>query len=113
MTTPNMPDMKQLMKQAQELQSSMQNLQKELANKIVTGKAGGGMVEIDINGQHYAKAVRISSSLVSDAEDRQILEDLIVAAINDATTKVEKMSKNEISSLATQLGSLPTDAGDN
>lgn len=94
-----------LMKEAQKMQQRMQDAQKELLDLVVTGEAGGGMVRIEMNGRHDALKVKISPTLMDDAE---MLEDLIAAAINDAVRKIEKVSKEKISKLTAGLN-LPTD----
>ena len=80
-----------LMKQAQEMQANMQKAQEELANVEVTGQAGGGMVKIIMTGKHDVKRVSIEDSLFQD--DKEMLEDLIAAAVNDAVKQVEKTTQ--------------------
>ena len=74
-----------LMKQAQQLQANMQKAQAEIAAMEVTGESGGGMVKVTINGRHEAKRVQIDPSVPLD--DREMVEDLVAAAINDAVHK--------------------------
>ena len=76
----------QLMRQAQEMQANMQKAQEELASTEVSGDAGGGMVRVRMSCKHEVRRVSIDASLTSD---REMLEDLLVAATNDATRKVE------------------------
>ncbi len=99
------PDFKQLMEQAQKMQQNMQNAQKELASMVVIGQSGGGLVKIHLNGRHEAKKCEIASSLL---DDKEVLEDLIVAAINDANNQVEKKSQEKIANLTSGL-QLPAD----
>ena len=80
----------QLMQQAQKMQENLQRAQEELANLEVTGSAGGGMVSVTLTGAKECRKVRIDPSLLSDAE---MLEDLIAAAFNDASNKVDAESK--------------------
>ncbi len=87
----------QLMKQAQKMQENMQKAQEELANIEVTGQAGGGMVSVVMNGRHEVRRVRIDDSLLG--EDRDMLEDMIAAAVNDAVQRVEKTNKDKMASL--------------
>jgi nucleoid-associated protein EbfC len=87
-----------LMKQAQAMQASMQKAQAELATIEVVGEAGGGMVKVTLNGRHEAKRVQIEPSVVS-AEDREMLEDLLTAAFNDAVRKIEVQVQEKMSSL--------------
>jgi DNA-binding YbaB/EbfC family protein len=81
------PDIGNLMKQAQAMQANMQKVQAEIAAMEVTGEAGGGMVKVTITGKHEARRVQIEPAVLDD--DREMLEDLIAAAINDATRKLE------------------------
>ena len=85
-----------LMKQAQQLQENMQRAQAEIANLEVTGEAGGGMAKVTMTGKHEVKRVSIDSSLMGD--DKDMLEDLIAAAINDAVQKVERVTQEKMSS---------------
>lgn len=86
-----------IMKQAQQLQANMQRAQAEIATLEVTGESGGGMVKVTMTGKHQAKRVQIDPSIIGD--DKEMLEDLIAAAINDAVQKVEKMSADKMQSL--------------
>ncbi len=86
-----------LMKQAQDMQKNMQSAQEEITKLEVIGESGGGMVRVVMNGRHEAKRVTIDDAMIGD--DKDMLEDLIVAAINDATHKVEKQSKERMSAL--------------
>jgi DNA-binding YbaB/EbfC family protein len=87
-----------LMKQAQEMQASMQKAQEELANLEVTGESGGGLVRVVMTGKHEARRVSIDDSLLED--DKDMLEDLVAAAINDATHKVEAATQERMAGLA-------------
>ena len=75
-----------IMQQAQKMQENMQRAQEDLANLEVTGTAGGGMVSVTMNGRHEARRVKIDKAMIGD--DIEMLEDLIVAATNDAVNKV-------------------------
>jgi hypothetical protein len=90
-----------LMKQAQEMQANMQKAQEEIANLEVTGESGGGLVKVTMTGRHEARRVVIDDSLVGD--DKDMLEDLIAAAINDATHKVEATTQERMSGLTDGL----------
>jgi DNA-binding YbaB/EbfC family protein len=85
-----------LMQQAQKMQQEMQRAQEELANLEVTGKAGGGMVTVVMNGQHAVKRVSIDPSL---ADDMEMLEDLVTAATNDAVNRIKETSAQQMSGL--------------
>jgi DNA-binding YbaB/EbfC family protein len=76
-----------MMKQAQAMQANLKKAQDEIATIEVVGESGGGMVKVTMNGQHNVKKVQLEPAVVS--EDREMLEDLIVAATNDAVKKVE------------------------
>lgn len=92
-----------LMKQAQQLQSNMEKAQEELANMEVTGQAGGGMVSIVMTGRYDCRRISINSELWQ--EDKEMVEDLVAAAINDAVRQVETQSKEKMSSMTS--GMLP------
>jgi len=84
-----------LMKQAQQMQADMQKAQQEIAGLEVTGESGGGLVKVTMTGRHEASRVQIDDSLVGD--DKDMLEDLIAAAINDAAHKVEAATQERMS----------------
>lgn len=86
-----------MMKQAQQLQANMQRAQAEIASLEVTGEAGGGMAKVTMTGKHEVRRVTLDQSLISD--DKEMLEDLIAAAINDAVQKVERVSQEKMSSV--------------
>jgi DNA-binding YbaB/EbfC family protein len=88
-----------IMKQAQAMQENMQKAQEELAAIEVTGESGGGLVKLTMTCKHDVKSVQIDPELLTDAEDREILEDLVAAAMNDAVRKVEKTTEEKMSSL--------------
>jgi DNA-binding YbaB/EbfC family protein len=91
-----------LMKQAQRMQESMQKAQAELAEMEVTGQAGGGMVSVIMTGRHDVKRVSIDDSLLQ--EDKEMLEDLLAAAVNDAVRKVESTTQEKMSGLTAGMG---------
>ena len=86
-----------LMKQAQQLQANMQKAQAEIAAMEVTGESGGGMVKVTINGRHEAKRVQIDPSVPLD--DREMVEDLVAAAMNDAVHRLEAASQQRMAGL--------------
>ena len=92
-----------LMKQAQKMQEDMQKAQEELANLEVTGQAGGNMVSVVMTGRHDVKRVSIDPSLMNDKE---MLEDLLAAAVNDAVRQVEKRSQERMAGMTAGM-SLP------
>ncbi len=90
-----------LMKQAQQMQENMQKAQEELANMEVTGQAGGDMVSVVMTGRHDVRRISIDDSLLQD--DKEMLEDLIAAAVNDAVRKVEKESQDRMASMTSGM----------
>src|ERR1700691_1805563 len=87
--------MNQFVKQAQALQANMQKAQAEIASLEVTGESGGGMVKVVMTGRHEVKRVQIEPSIIG--EDREMLEDLIAAAINDAVHRLVAASPAQMS----------------
>jgi DNA-binding YbaB/EbfC family protein len=95
-------DLNELMKQAGSMQARMQEMQEKIAGLEATGEAGAGMVKIVLNGKGYAKAVAIERALMKE-DDAEILEDLIAAAINDAKSKLEKLSEEQMKKMTAGL----------
>lgn len=91
-------DINNLMQQAQAMQEKMQKMQQEAANAEVTGEAGAGLVKVTMNGRHDVKAVEIDAALMS--EDKELLEDLLAAAVNDAVRRVEKEQQANMQNMA-------------
>ena len=87
-----------MMKQAQQLQSKMLKLQEELAEKTVETSAGGGMVKVVANGKQQLVSIQIEQEVV-DPDDVEMLQDLILAAVNDALTKAQEMVSGEMNKL--------------
>lgn len=102
-----MKNMFDIMKQAQQLQSRMASLQQELEAAEVEGRAGGGMVTIVMSGKGEVKKVAVDPSLMKE-DEREILEDLIVAACADAKSKAEQLAAEKMKSVA---GGLPLPPG--
>ena len=94
-----------LMKQAQAMQENMQKAQEELARMEVTGESGGGLVKVTMTGKHEARRVEIDDSLVG--EDKDMLEDLVAAAINDAAHKVESTTQERMAGMTSGLNLPP------
>ena len=94
-----------LMKQAQKMQADMQKAQEELARAEVTGESGGGLVKVTMNGRHEVRRVEIDDSLMGD--DKEMLEDLVAAACNDAAHKIEAKTKDHMSGLTAGLNLPP------
>jgi len=86
-----------LMKQAQQMQENLQKAQEELQNMEVVGEAGGGMIKIVMTGRHDVSKVEIDDTLMK--EDKEMLEDLLAAAVNDASRKIEKKREEKMSDM--------------
>jgi DNA-binding YbaB/EbfC family protein len=86
-----------MMKQAEALQRNMQKAQEEIAATEIVGESGGGMVKVTMNGRHEVKRVQIEPAVIG--EDREMLEDLVAAACNDAVRKVETTTQQKMSGL--------------
>lgn len=91
-------DMKFLMKQAQNMQKKMEAMKQELAQKEIRVTSGGGMVELVINGQQEIKEIHIEPDII-DAEDKEMLEDLVLAAVNEGIRQSKEMVNEEMSKL--------------
>lgn len=102
-----MKNLGQMMKQAQQLQQKMADMQAEMEALEVVGKSGGGMCQVTLNGKGEAKKVLIDPALVKP-EDAEVLEDLIVAAINDAKSKSEEIMRDKMKEMT---GGLPLPPG--
>ncbi len=100
-----MKGLEDLMKQAQQMQANMQKMQEDLAKAEVKGEAGAGLVSVVMNGRHDVKRVSIDDSLLS--EDKEMLEDLLAAAVNDAVRKVEQQSRDQMEKMTAGMGIPP------
>jgi DNA-binding YbaB/EbfC family protein len=94
-----------LMKQAQKMQAEMQQAQERLAQEELTGESGGGLVKITMNGKHEVRRVQIDDSLMGD--DKEMLEDLVAAALNDASQRVSQKMQESLSGLTAGMGLPP------
>jgi hypothetical protein len=94
-----------LVKQAQQMQENLKKAQAEIAGMEVEGQAGAGMVKVVMTGRHDVKRVSIDPSLMSD--DKEMLEDLIAAAVNDAVRRVEAATQEKMGGLTSGLGLPP------
>ncbi|MEY3982342.1 MAG: hypothetical protein RLZZ281_1211 [Pseudomonadota bacterium] len=93
-----------LMRQAQQMQEKMKQVQDSLANEVVEGQAGAGLVKVSMNCKNQVKSVSIDPSLMTaDADDRETLQDLITAAVNDAAAKAEAISQQRMSAVTAGL----------
>ena len=93
-----MKGMGNMMKQAQQLQSKMMKLQEELAEKTIESSSGGGMVKVTANGRQQILSIQIEKEVV-DPDDVEMLQDLVMAAINDALAKAQEMVSSEMGKL--------------
>ena len=94
--------MGKLLKQAKKMQEQMEKAQAELANKEVTGEAGGGMVKLTMSCRHEVRRIEIDDALIGD--DKDMLEDIIAAAFNDALRKVEKTVQDKYQGMTAGMG---------
>jgi len=94
-----------IMKQAQDMQENLKKAQEEIARLEVTGESGAGLVKVTMTGKHDVKRISIDDSLVGD--DKEMLEDLVAAAINDANRRVEKAMQDKMSEFTSGLNLPP------
>lgn len=94
-----------LMRQAQQMQEQMKKAQEEIANLEVTGESGGGLVSVVMTGKHEVRRVSIDESLMED--DKEMLEDLVAAAMNDAVRKLETTTQEKFSGMTAGLNLPP------
>lgn len=92
-----MTDLNEIMKQAKRMQEQFQKAQQDLANLVIAGESGAGLVRVSMNGRHDVVKVDLSDSLMT--EEKEVVEDLIAAAINDAVRKLEEKSKESLGGL--------------
>ncbi len=91
-----------LMKQAQKMQEQLQQAQAKLADAEVTGESGAGLVKVTMNGRHDVKRVELDGSIME--EDKDMLEDLLAAAVNDAVRKIEQQNQEQMGKLTAGMG---------
>ncbi len=96
-----MTDLNQLLQQAKQMQEQMQKAQEEAAKKIVIGESGAGMVKVHLSGRYDASKVELSAELMQ--EDKEIIEDLIAAAINDAVKKLEQDKRDTMGAMTSGM----------
>lgn len=99
-------NMQNMMQQAQKFQEEMEKVKKEIASKTVTADAGGGMVTVEMTGNNQLISLKISQE-ASDANDMEMLEDLIIAAVNKATQEAAEMSEREMQKVTGMLPNIP------
>ncbi|MCB1664575.1 MAG: YbaB/EbfC family nucleoid-associated protein [Pseudomonadales bacterium] len=93
-----MTDFNELMKQARQMQEQLQRAQQEAANTVLVGESGAGLVRVHMNGRHDVQKVELDSGLLT--EDKDVIEDLIAAAINDVVKKLEEKNRDNLSGMA-------------
>lgn len=91
-----------IMQQAQKMQEGLQKIQEEIANTEVTGESGAGLVKVVMTGRHDVKHIEIDPALLSD--EKEILEDLLAAAVNDANRRVEAMAQEKMTDFSSGMG---------
>ena len=101
-----MTNITQIMKQAKEMQEKMAEVQKKIEQSEVEGTSGGGAVKVIMDGKHNLKKINIDSNLV-DKDEVEVLEDLIVAAINDANQKISENMSDQLGSISSGMGLPP------
>ncbi|HEY0960808.1 MAG TPA: YbaB/EbfC family nucleoid-associated protein [Pseudomonadales bacterium] len=100
-----MTDLNHLMQQARKMQEQLQKVQEEQAKQLVTGESGAGLVKVTMNGHHDVKKVELDPSLMS--EEREVVEDLIAAAINATVRKIADNNKSSMAGMAAGMGLPP------
>jgi DNA-binding YbaB/EbfC family protein len=100
-----MTDLNHLMQQARKMQEQMQKAQEEQARQLVTGESGAGLVKITMNGHHEVKQVQLDPALLT--EEREVVEDLIAAAINATVKKIAESNRSSLAGMASGLGLPP------
>ena len=101
-----MNNMSQIMKQAKAMQDKMAEMQKKIEEQEVEGSSGGGVVKVLVNGKNEIKSLKIDPTLIN-AEEVEVLEDLLIAAINDANKKLKESASNQMRSLSDGMGLPP------
>lgn len=96
-----------LMKQMQQMQANMERAQEEAAQLEVEGESGGGMVKVQMNGKHEVRRVTIDDSLIGDEDDKEMLEDLLAAAVNDAVRRADEATQEKLASVTAGMGMPP------
>ena len=101
-----MNNMSQIMKQAKEMQDKMAEIQRKIESQEIEGSSGGGVIKVIINGKNEVKSVKIDESLINK-EELEVLEDLLVAALNDANQKLKENAASQMGSLSDGMGLPP------
>src|ERR687897_331675 len=104
--TPKGPDMGQLMKQVQQMQTEMAKAQEQLKDETVEASAGGGMVKVTMTGDMQLREITISPEAI-DPEDPELLQDMVTAAVNEALRSAQELAANKMGGIAGLGGGLP------
>jgi nucleoid-associated protein EbfC len=102
---PQQPNMQQLLKQAQKLQQDMMAAQDSLKDEVVSASAGGGMVTVEVTGDLHVKSIKIDPQAV-DPDDVELLQDMVLAAVNEALRSAQELAASKLGGLAGGLGGL-------
>ena len=102
---PPQPNMQQLLKQAQKMQQDMMAAQEALKNEVVDASAGGGMVTVEVTGDLAVKSIKIDPQAV-DPDDVELLQDMVLAAVNEAIRAAQELAASKLGGLAGGLGGL-------
>jgi DNA-binding YbaB/EbfC family protein len=102
---PQQPNMQQLLKQAQKLQQDMMSAQDSLKDEVVSASAGGGMVTVEVTGDLHVKSITIDPQAV-DPDDVELLQDMVLAAVNEALRAAQELAASKLGGLAGGLGGL-------
>jgi nucleoid-associated protein EbfC len=102
---PQQPNMQQLLKQAQKLQQDMMAAQDSLKDEVVSASAGGGMVTVEVTGDLHIKSITIDPQAV-DPDDVELLQDMVLAAVNEALRAAQELAASKLGGLAGGLGGL-------
>lgn len=99
-------DLNELLSQAQKMQEEVAKKQSDIASKTVEAEAGGGMVKVKMNGNHKLLEIKIAKELINPSES-EMLEDLIVAAVNNGIKEIDQLVQNEMGSLRNMMPNIP------
>lgn len=98
--------MQSILEQAKKVQEQMETIKKEIASKTVEADAGGGMVKVVMSGNHQLRDVKIAQELI-DSKDKEMIEDLVVAAVNKATQEASEMASSEMNKVSGMMPNIP------
>ena len=102
---PQQPDMQQMLKQVQKMQQDMMEAQESLKDEVVEASAGGGMVTVEVTGELHVKSIKIDPQAV-DPDDVELLQDMVLAAVNEAVRAAQELASSKLGGIAGGLGGL-------